>query len=66
MYRHAITDLIHKKIYRVYIYFEQMKKNVKRKHTKVRINYDNWSIKPEAHRFDKMCDAFYEVADLGT
>ncbi|KAL7203303.1 hypothetical protein ACSBR2_016572 [Camellia fascicularis] len=39
-------------------------KNVKMSHTKVRISYDNWALKPEARRFDKMCNVFYEVADL--
>ncbi|KAL7165635.1 hypothetical protein ACSBR2_041334 [Camellia fascicularis] len=32
---------------------------------KVRISYANYFSKPEAHRFNKICNAFYEVADLG-
>ena len=34
------------------------------RHTKVRISYDNQSLKPEACRYEKMCNAFYEVANL--
>ena len=34
------------------------------RHTKVRISYDNWSLKPKASHYEKMCNAFYEVANL--
>ena len=40
------------------------RKDVKRVHTKVRINYDNSSSKIEARRHDNMCILFDEVADL--
>ncbi|KAI8547375.1 hypothetical protein RHMOL_Rhmol07G0190700 [Rhododendron molle] len=39
-------------------------KNVKRVHTKIRINYDNLSTSIEARRHDNMCNLFNEVADL--
>ncbi|XP_058207248.1 protein FAR1-RELATED SEQUENCE 6-like isoform X1 [Rhododendron vialii] len=39
-------------------------KNVKRVHTKVRINYDNSSTTIEARRHDNMCNLFNEVVDL--
>ncbi|KAG5531088.1 hypothetical protein RHGRI_025897 [Rhododendron griersonianum] len=39
-------------------------KNVKRVHTKIRINYDNSSTSIEARRHDNMCNLFNEVADL--
>ena len=64
--RHQILVFIHKKIYRIldkYI-LNRWNKNVKRRHTKVRISYDNWSLKPEACRYEKMCNAFYEVVNL--
>ncbi|KAL7260397.1 hypothetical protein ACSBR1_006126 [Camellia fascicularis] len=32
---------------------------------KVQISYANCSTKPEAHRFNKIYNAFYEVTDLG-
>ncbi|GFZ05089.1 hypothetical protein Acr_17g0006610 [Actinidia rufa] len=40
------------------------RKDVKRVHTKVRINYDNSSSTIEARRHDNMCNLFSEVADL--
>ncbi|GFY92815.1 FAR1-related sequence 6 [Actinidia rufa] len=40
------------------------RKDVKRVHTKVRINYDNSSSTIEARRHDNMCNLFNEVADL--
>ncbi|KAL7203300.1 hypothetical protein ACSBR2_016569 [Camellia fascicularis] len=64
--RHQIVVFIHRKVDQIpdkYI-LKRWSKNVKRSHTKVRISYDNWALKPEARRFDKMCNVFYEVADL--
>ncbi|XP_058181113.1 protein FAR-RED IMPAIRED RESPONSE 1-like [Rhododendron vialii] len=40
------------------------RKNLKRAHTKIRINYDNSSSTIEARRHDNMCNLFNEVADL--
>ncbi|KAI8543652.1 hypothetical protein RHMOL_Rhmol08G0235600 [Rhododendron molle] len=40
------------------------RKDVKRVHTKIRINYDNSSRKIEARRYDNMCNLFTKVADL--
>ncbi|XP_057504766.1 protein FAR1-RELATED SEQUENCE 6-like [Actinidia eriantha] len=40
------------------------RKDVKRVHTKIRINYDNSSSTIEARRHDNMCNLFNEVADL--
>ncbi|CAL5427921.1 unnamed protein product [Camellia sinensis] len=48
------------------VHLKRWSKTVKRSHTKIRICYDNWFVKPEARRFDKMCNAFHEVADLAT
>ncbi|KAK2652161.1 hypothetical protein Ddye_012017 [Dipteronia dyeriana] len=42
------------------------RKDVTRCHTKVKIDYDSWSTKPEGHRFDKICNSFYELAYLAT
>ncbi|KAM7480889.1 hypothetical protein LguiB_005472 [Lonicera macranthoides] len=64
--RHAITVLVHKKVYKIkdkYI-LKRWIKVVKRCHTRVKISYDDWSTKPEARRFDKMCVSFYELADM--
>ncbi|KAI8536293.1 hypothetical protein RHMOL_Rhmol10G0246200 [Rhododendron molle] len=40
------------------------RKDVKRVHTKIRINYDNSSRTIEARRYNNMCNLFTEVADL--
>ncbi|KAK3217813.1 hypothetical protein Dsin_011783 [Dipteronia sinensis] len=66
--RHVIAVLIHKKIFFALDKYILMRwrKDVIRCHTKVKIGYDNWSIKPEGHRFDKMCNSFYKVAHLAT
>ncbi|KAI8551041.1 hypothetical protein RHMOL_Rhmol06G0153900 [Rhododendron molle] len=40
------------------------RKDVKRVHTKIRINYANSSTTIEARRHDNMCNLFNEVADL--
>ncbi|XP_058222911.1 protein FAR1-RELATED SEQUENCE 2-like [Rhododendron vialii] len=40
------------------------RKNLKRAHTKIRINYDNSSSTIEARRHDNMCNLFNKVADL--
>ncbi|KAL0010130.1 hypothetical protein SO802_005238 [Lithocarpus litseifolius] len=64
--RHQIMVLFHMKIDQVpnkYI-LKRWSKNIKRSHTKVRINYDNRLVKPETQRFDKMYKVFNEVADL--
>ncbi|KAK2653381.1 hypothetical protein Ddye_013237 [Dipteronia dyeriana] len=68
LYRHAIAVLIRHGIFCIpdkYI-LRRWRKDMKRFHTKVKISYDNWDIKPEGQRFDKMCNSFYEVADLVT
>ncbi|KAF3958562.1 hypothetical protein CMV_016552 [Castanea mollissima] len=55
-----------REVYRIpdkYI-LKRWSKTVIRSHNKVRISYDNWFVKPEAQRYDKMCKAFYEVANL--
>ncbi|KAG5562432.1 hypothetical protein RHGRI_005237 [Rhododendron griersonianum] len=44
--------------------FRRWRKNVKRVHTKVRINCDNLSTTIEACWHDNMCNLFNEVADL--
>ncbi|KAK1576982.1 hypothetical protein Q3G72_018051 [Acer saccharum] len=45
---------------------KRWRKDVKRFHSKVKISYDNWDVKLEAQLFDKMCNSFYEVADIAT
>ncbi|KAI9199957.1 hypothetical protein LWI28_000842 [Acer negundo] len=66
--RHAIAVLIRQGIFCVpnkYI-LKRWRKDVKRCHSKVKISYDNWDVKPEGQHFDKMCNSFYEVEDLAT
>ncbi|XP_058223590.1 protein FAR1-RELATED SEQUENCE 5-like isoform X4 [Rhododendron vialii] len=43
---------------------KRWRKDVKRVHTKIRINYDNSSRTIQARRYDNMCNLFNEVADL--
>ena len=64
--RHAISVLIHRRIYTIpskYI-LRRWRKDIKRCHTRVKINYNDMAVKIETQRFEKMCNAFYEVADL--
>ncbi|KAL7195883.1 hypothetical protein ACSBR1_036001 [Camellia fascicularis] len=66
--RHHIMIFMQRGIYRIshkYI-LRRWSKIVKRSHTKIRISYDKSFVKPEARRYDKMCNAFHEVADLAT
>nr|POE86249.1 isoform 2 of protein far1-related sequence 2 [Quercus suber] len=64
--RHQIMVFIHREVYRIpdkYILKRWSKTGI-RSQNKVQISYDNWFVKPEAQRYDKMCKAFYEVANL--
>ncbi|KAF5206974.1 hypothetical protein FRX31_003438 [Thalictrum thalictroides] len=42
------------------------RKDIKRGHTKVKITYFDWMQNPENEQFDRLCNAFYQVADLAT
>ena len=66
--RHAITIMVQKKIQRKpeKQILRRRRKDVKRCHTKVKIIYSDWTMNPENERFDRMCNAFYEVIDLAT
>lgn len=64
--RHAITVLKHKKVYNIldkYILI-RWRKDIKVCHTRVNIAYNSIIVKGEAKQFEKMCNVFYEVADL--
>ncbi|GKD32357.1 FAR1-related sequence 5-like protein, partial [Tanacetum coccineum] len=66
--RHALTVLINEIIYLVpnkYI-LRRWRKDVKRRHTKVKVSYNNWVVSDVGRRYDKMCNAFSEVADLAS
>ncbi|GJY45792.1 FAR1-related sequence 5-like protein [Tanacetum coccineum] len=66
--RHALTVLINENIYLVpnkYI-LRRWRKDVKRRHTKVKVSYSNWVVSDVGRRYDKMCNAFSEVADLAS
>nr|GEX02597.1 protein FAR1-related sequence 5-like [Tanacetum cinerariifolium] len=66
--RHALTVLINENIYLVpnkYI-LRRWRKDVKRRHTKVKVNYSDWVVLDVGRRYDKMCTAFSEVADLAS
>ncbi|KAK9206151.1 hypothetical protein WN943_016424 [Citrus x changshan-huyou] len=66
--RHVIAVLIHKEIFSIpeqYI-LRRWRKDIKRCYTEVKVSNDNWSTKHEGLRFDKMCNFFYDVAELAT
>nr|XP_043633649.1 protein FAR1-RELATED SEQUENCE 1-like [Erigeron canadensis] len=66
--RHALTVLIHEKIYLVPNKYNlrRWRKDVKRKHTKVKVTYSDWVGSDEGRRYDRMCSAFSQVADLAS
>ncbi|XP_052170384.1 protein FAR-RED IMPAIRED RESPONSE 1-like [Diospyros lotus] len=64
--RHAITVLICnnvKSLPEKYI-LRRWKRDVTRCHTRVAINYDGWINSPGQLRYDQLCKAFTDVADL--
>ena len=66
--RHALTVLTNENIYLVpnkYI-LRRWRKDVKRRHTKAKVSYSNWVVSDVGRRYDKMCNAFSEVADLAS
>ncbi|KAL6562536.1 hypothetical protein OROGR_003543 [Orobanche gracilis] len=64
--RHAIAVLIKENIYSIPLKYilRRWRKDIRRRHSKVRVSYSDWSISEEGRRYDKMCSAFFEVADL--
>ncbi|KAL7244292.1 hypothetical protein ACSBR1_016517 [Camellia fascicularis] len=66
--RHQIVVFMERGINRIqekYI-LKRWNKNMKRCHIKVRISYDNCSLKAEARRYDKMFNVVNEVVYLAT
>ncbi|XP_044946306.1 protein FAR1-RELATED SEQUENCE 4-like [Hordeum vulgare subsp. vulgare] len=66
--RHVLCVLTHMKIKEVppqYI-VDRWKKNVKRKHNFIRCTYGGMEDTPVAKRFDRLCNSFYPVAELGS
>ncbi|XP_071687218.1 uncharacterized protein [Rutidosis leptorrhynchoides] len=66
--RHAITVLIDNNVYSLpnrYI-LNRWRKDVKRRHTKVKVSYSDWDGSEVGTRYNKMCTAFSEVADLAS
>lgn len=64
--RHAITVLTRRKVRQIpdkYI-LNRWSKRVKWVYRSVKISYDDWSAKPEARSFEKMCNAFHEVVGM--
>lgn len=64
--KHAITVLIRRRISQIpekYL-LKRWSKNVNRAYTRVKICYDDWSKNPGARRFQEMCNAFVEVAEM--
>lgn len=41
------------------------RKDVRRKHMYVTSNCNDFSSKPQAQRFDRMCNKFYDIAEIG-
>ncbi|KAE8788470.1 transposon unclassified [Hordeum vulgare] len=65
--RHVLCVLTHKKIKEVppqYIH-DRWKKDVNRKHNFVRCTYGGMEDAPVAKRFDRLCNSFYPVAEIG-
>ncbi|KAF9600847.1 hypothetical protein IFM89_013082 [Coptis chinensis] len=64
--KHALTVLLQKQVHTLpeKFFLRRWRKDVKRHHKKIKIIYADWTVNPENERFDKMCKAFYEVADL--
>lgn len=63
--RHAISVLIHKRVYDIpskYI-MNRWRKDIKRGHTRVKVSYNTMPVNIETQRFEKMCKAFYKVAE---
>ncbi|SPT20321.1 unnamed protein product [Triticum aestivum] len=66
--RHILCVLTHMKIKEVppqYIH-DRWKKNVKRKHNFIRCTYGGMEDTPVAKRFDRLCESFYPIAEIGT
>ncbi|XP_037410250.1 protein FAR1-RELATED SEQUENCE 6-like [Triticum dicoccoides] len=65
--RHILCVLTHMKIKEVppqYIH-DRWKKNVKRKHNFIRCTYGGMEDTPVAKRFDRLCESFYPIAEIG-
>ncbi|KAM3195097.1 hypothetical protein ACQJBY_071262 [Aegilops geniculata] len=65
--RHVLCVLTHKKIKEVppqYV-FDRWKKNVNRKHNFIRCTYGGMEDTPAAERFDRLCNSFHPVAEIG-
>ena len=63
--KHQIVVMLHNQVYKIlrkYI-LRRWSKSVKGIHSKVRISYDK-SANIEGLNFDKMCNAFHEVANI--
>ena len=63
--KHIIVVYLRKKVYHIpgkYI-LERWSKNVRRRHTKIKIKYDNWESKAEGLRYNKMLTIFNRVSD---
>ncbi|XP_038678434.1 protein FAR-RED IMPAIRED RESPONSE 1-like [Tripterygium wilfordii] len=64
--RHAITVLIRngQSLLPSHYVFRRWRKDVRRCHTRVKINYEGWIITSEQRRYDNLCNLFTKVADL--
>lgn len=65
--RHLLSVLTHKKIKEVpsqYI-LDRWRKTVKRKHNFIRCTYGGMEDTPVAKRFDKLCNVFFPIAEIG-
>ena len=64
--KHAILILVRNDIHtlpEMYI-MKRWRKDVRRAHSRVAVNYDGWVSTPEQRRYDEMRKAFDKVADL--
>ena len=65
--RHVLYVLTHKKIKEVPLQYilDRWRKNVKRKHNFIRCTYGGMENTPVANPFDRLCNSFYPVAEIG-
>ncbi|XP_062112857.1 protein FAR1-RELATED SEQUENCE 2-like [Humulus lupulus] len=63
--RHALSVLIqeHVKIVPGKYIVPRWRKDIKRCHTRIKVNYNEWSGRFETRRYDKLQTKFYEVAN---
>ncbi|XP_038701831.1 protein FAR-RED ELONGATED HYPOCOTYL 3-like [Tripterygium wilfordii] len=68
MCRHALSVLIyndHSSLPNHYV-FRRWRKDVRRSHSCVKLNFDGCAVSTEQHRYDEMCKSFTSLAELAS